>query len=271
MTTRTAQRLAELAATHLDPGSARRWLALLRPAVQLVPAGPGDAVVARVGGEPDLPPGTAWPEWSGHGRLSFVVELDLAALAGADVDAGLALPTEGRLLGFYFEPSEADDAVVLTGDPDTVPGSRMLHVSGSGPTAEPTVELAAVQVLTWPDLAHPALVDAGLELPDPFLDALDEVRTADLEGDRFGRQVGGWASPVQAPVELEAAELHLGAVTYDATHRAEALRWRPLLQVDSDWDDGTAWEPATCLYWLARTDGTRVPSIPDDVAFTWQC
>ena len=26
-----------------------------------------------------------------------------------------------------------------------------------------------------------------------------------------------------------------------------------------------------CLYWLARTDGTQPPRLPDDVAFTWQC
>ena len=45
-----AARLAEIAADHLDPDAAGRWLALLRPAVQLVPAGPGDPVVARLGG-----------------------------------------------------------------------------------------------------------------------------------------------------------------------------------------------------------------------------
>ena len=60
MTTRTAARLAEIAADHLDSDAARRWLALLRRAVQLVPAGPGDPVVARLGGTPELPPGTEW-------------------------------------------------------------------------------------------------------------------------------------------------------------------------------------------------------------------
>ena len=272
MTTRTAARLAQLAETHLDPDAARRWLALLRPAVQLVPARPGEPVVARLGGSPDLPPGTAWPEWSGHGPLSFVAELDLAALAATGADTGLALPGEGRLLGFYFEPSAADDAVVLSGDRDTVPGSRLLHVTGTGPTAGAAAELTALPVLTWPDMWHPALAEAGLdELPDPFLEALDELRSEDLGHDEFVRQVGGWASPVQASVELEAAEVALGAATYDDAHRTEALRWRLLLQVDSDWAAGTAWEPATGLYWLARTDGVRPPRLPDDVAFTWQC
>jgi uncharacterized protein YwqG len=272
MTTRTAARLSQLAETHLDPDAARRWLALLRPAVQLVPARPGDPVVARLGGTPDLPTGTAWPEWPGHGRLSFVAELDLATLAATGADAGLALPEEGRLLGFYFEPSDTDDAVVLCGDRDTLPGFRLLHVTGTGPTAGAATELTAVQVLTWPDMGHPALEEAGLdELPDTFLEELDELRSEGLGHDGFGRQVGGWASPVQASVELEAAQAALGAATHDDVHHAEALRWRLLLQVDSDWAAGTAWEPATCLYWLARTDGVRPPRLPDDVAFTWQC
>lgn len=161
MTARTASRLAEIAAAHLDPDDARRWLALLLPAVQLVPAEPADPVIARLGGTPELPPGTDWPQWPGHGPLSFVAEVDLAALAATGADTGLALPVEGRLLGFYFEPSAADDAVVLPGERDTLPGSRLLHVAGTGPAADPAVELTAVQVLTWPDLEHPVLADAA--------------------------------------------------------------------------------------------------------------
>lgn len=272
MTARTAENLGQLAATHLEPEIARRWLALLRPAVQLVPARLGDPVVARVGGTPDLPAGADWPEWPGHGRLSFVAELDLATLAAAGMDAGLALPTEGRLLAFFREPDDADEAVVIVGDRNTLPGSRLLHVTRTGPTTDPVVGLTGQQVVTWPDPEHPALGEAGLdELPDDFREAIDELREQDL-GDRWGRQVGGWAAPVQAPVELEAAALHLGGATYDDAHHEEALRWRLLLQVDSDWSGGTrSWDPADCLYWLARTDGTRVPSVPDDTAFAWQC
>lgn len=271
MTTRTAERLADLATTHLDPDAARRWLALLRPAVQLVPARPGDRVVARLGGTPELPPGTDWPQWPGHGPLSFVAEIDLAALAEAGPDASLALPAEGRLLGFFFEPDAPADPVVLTGDPDTLPGSRLLHVTGTAPAADPAVELAALQVLTWPDVEHPALTDAGLDdLPDPFIEAIEDLREDDLGSDEWGHQVGGWASPVQGSVELEAAETRLGAATYDDVHTAEALRWRPLLQVASDYDSGACWEPADCLYWLVRIDGTHPPRLPDEIAFTWQ-
>ena len=137
MTTRTAARLAEIAADHLDPDAARRWLALLRPAVQLVPAGPGDPVVARLGGMPELPPGTAWPQWPGHGPLSFVVELDLAALVAAG-DAGLGLPTRGRLLGFYREPDESDeDEDEPEDEPDDVSDDPEPFVAAPAVTDEP--------------------------------------------------------------------------------------------------------------------------------------
>ncbi|MCY7401989.1 MAG: DUF1963 domain-containing protein, partial [Nocardioides sp.] len=99
MTARTAMHLAELAATHLDPDTARRWLALLRPAVQLVQARPGDRVVARLGGTPELPLGTDWPQWPGHGPLSFVAEVDLAAPAAPGGAARRPQPAGGGRRG----------------------------------------------------------------------------------------------------------------------------------------------------------------------------
>lgn len=272
MTARTAAQLGELAAAHLDPDAARRWLALLRPAIQLVPARAGDPVVARLGGTPELPSGTEWPEWPGHGRLSFVAEVDLAALAATGADAGLALPAEGRLLGFYFDDLDGTGAVVIASDPDSLPGSRLLHVSGTGPAADPAVELTAVEVLTWPGDWHPVLELSGLdELPDDFVEALEQLQEDELGGDVWGHQLGGWASAVQGPVEVEVAETRLDAATHDDARTAEALRWRPLLQVDSDEAAGTLWGDAGCLYWLARTDGSQPPRLPDDIGFTWQC
>lgn len=271
MTRRTLDHLATLARTHLDQPTADRWLDLLRPAVQLRHADGDEVVVARLGGTPDLPEGVAWPEWPEHGPLSFVVEVDLGALAGTGLDAGLALPAEGRLLGFYFDDPEGTGAIVYSGGRDSIPGSRLIHAVGTGPARDAVVELAGRQVLTWPDREHPELEQAGLdELPDVFEEAIGELLEDELGPDVWGHHLGGWAAPVQGSVELEAAEVRLGEATYDETHIAEALRWRPLLQVDSDDAAGTSWGDAGCLYWLARTDGTTPPS-PSDVAFTWQC
>jgi hypothetical protein len=271
MTGRTHDQLARLAHAHLDDTRADRWLGLLRPAVQLVPAQDGDDVVARLGGTPILPGDVAWPDWPEHGPLSFVAEVDLTALACTDLDAGLALPADGRLLAFYFDDPEGIGAVVYAGDPDSGPGSRLLHVVGTAPATDPVVELAGIEVLTWPDREHPVLEQRGLDrLPDRFDEALTDLLEAELGPDVWGHHVGGWANPVQGPVELEAAETRLGEATYDDAHTAEALHWRPLLQVDSDDTAGTSWGDAGCLYWLARTDGTTPPR-ESDIAFTWQC
>ena len=271
MTLCTPDELARLAHQHLDAETAGRWLALLRPAIRLVPARPGDTVVARLGGTPSLGAGTPWPEWPEMGPLSFVAEVDLEALASTGLDAGLALPADGRLLAFYFDDPDGIGAIVYSGDPGSLPGSRLLHVTDAGPTAQPLVELRGVQVLTWPDAEHLVLEREGLdELPDAFEEALLEILEEELGPDGYGHQLGGWAGPVQGPVEYEAAETRLGEARYDDAHRAEALRWRPLLQIDSDDDAGTCWGDAGCLYWLARTDGTRPPT-EADIAFTWQC
>ncbi|HYH73461.1 MAG TPA: DUF1963 domain-containing protein [Nocardioides sp.] len=173
--------------------------------------------------------------------LGFVAEVDLAVLARAGLDAGLALPTDGRLLAFYFDDPEGTGAVVVTSDPDSFPGSRLLHVSHTAPTTDPLVELTGVQVPTWPDHEHPVLERQGLnELPDPFVEALGRLLEGEL-GDAWGRHLGGWARPVQGPVELEVSETRLGEATHDDAHEAEALGWRPLLQIDSDHAAGPSW------------------------------
>lgn len=269
MTLRTTGHLIRLARAHLSESLADDWLGLLRPAVQLRAARAGETVVARLGGVPNLPDDVQWPEWEGHGALGFVAEVDLAALSRSALDPGLALPADGRLLAFYFDDPEGVGTIVHFEDPESRPGSRLLHVVDGAHTSAPAVELAGVQVLTWPDWEHPILEQLGLdELPDEFTDALGDLLEDEVGPDVMGQQIGGWAQPVQGPVEYEAAVT--GEATYDDAHTAEALNWRPLLQIDSDEAAGTSWGDAGCLYWLARTDGTSAPR-ESDIAFTWQC
>ena len=97
--------LRRLAALHLDDDVARRWLALLRPAVRLLECAPGRDTVARLGGQPVVPMGFEWPVWEGHGPLSFIGEVDLDALTRAGLRLDIKLPTTGRLLLFYFDGS----------------------------------------------------------------------------------------------------------------------------------------------------------------------
>lgn len=139
--------------------------------------------------------------------------------------------------------------------------------------------LAGQQVTTFPNWEHPLLrqefgeslddrewMDHPL-VADEFAEALDEL---DVEAPRH--QVGGWACPVQGPVELEVAEAAVGdGFTYgDAAHTAEAAAWRPLLQIDTDDDAAMMWGDAGTLYWLCRSSES-VDDPLGPVSFTWQC
>ena len=271
--------LARLVHAHLGAGDAARWLGLTRPAIRLATAAEGDTVVARLGGRPCVPDDFEWPVWEGHGPLAFVGEVGLDAVARTGLDPGLALPTEGRLLAFYFDGSY-DDFVGVVGpwDTESLAGARLIPLSDdrAGCRDRPAPErvrefrpqdLTARQVTTFPDAEHPVWEQLDLVIEDD--DLIDQ-----LDGLHDGaplHQIGGWADPVQGPVELEVADAELagpGVAGQDVD--AEALKWSPLLQIDSDDASEMMWGDSGRLYWLTRS-GDSAPGILDRVSFTWQC
>lgn len=274
-----------LAAQNLPDGVRERWLALLRPAVRLVPAA-GGAPVARLGGLPVLPDDVPWPAWEGKGPLAYVGEVDCAALAGFELD--LALPASGRLLFFYFDGRQ-DDGGTTVGywEPDTRDGYRALHLpdGGGSPRQPPADELlfpeaafAGLAVVSAPGWEHPDLraefLHPGeehhsfMEHPvnaDDFAEALNERHSGP------NHQIGGYADLVQGPIEAEVAQFALGNVPWDDPRlEAEQARWRPLLQVDSDDDLDMMWGDVGVLYWAVRPDDLAAGDLTR-IGFTWQC
>ncbi|MGV9313473.1 YwqG family protein [Streptomyces sp. NPDC003691] len=263
----TDERYSRLAAEHLPSDLAGRWTALLRPCLRLRRTAAGEQTVAVLGGRPELPAGTDWPEWPGYGPLSFIASVRCAALPRD----GLAeqFPPDGTLLFFYFDGQADEDAVVSVYDPETRPGSRVLYIPEGTPVlpadtppalaAFPRVELAAHieqsapdqglpqvrQVLLgdsrdWP---HPRETPAGLK---PFLRAFAHLRGW------IGHQLGGHALPIQGPVEYEIAYS-----VFDGPHPEEdrsldqeTERWTLLAQFSSDSDARTTWADEGTLYWL---------------------
>jgi hypothetical protein len=285
--------LTGIARTHLPADVADRWVAMLRPAVRLVRAGDVDTVIARIGGRPVVPPDFAWPVWEGSGPLSFVGEVDLAALAEEALDPGVELPSTGRLLTFYFDGSYDDFAsIVGMWDRTTLAGARLVHVAEPRSTCAPLAPpdrvpefgeqlLSGRQITTHPGWEHPLLrAEFGAEDWDfdawrahpTQRDAFNEALFALDEGDAPRHQIGGWADPVQGPVELEVAQAAIPEeIAYgDTAHLAEAAAWHPLLQVDSDDTSQMMWGDVGMLYWLRRTSGGD-PRDLDPVSFTWQC
>ena len=262
-----------VARSHLDDEMAERWLSLLRPAVRLTTAR-GQPVVARLGGRPRVPDDFEWPVWQDKGPLSFVAEVDLAVLAGLRVDTGLALPSEGRLLAFYFDGSvDGGVDIVGTWDPESLAGARLVHLTTSRdhdsprrppePLADyPEIELGGVPEVTHPGWDHPAVRQAfGAESMDdedwlrhPVSSAAFADSFIAVNGVAPVHRIGGWAHPVQGPVELEVA-----------SDDAEALAWHLLLQVDTDGRAGMIWGDTGALYWLGLDGGLAATS------FTWQC
>ena len=287
------QALTSIAHTHLEADVAARWLEMLRPAVRLRGSDTGTHAVGRIGGRPLVPDGFSWPTWPGSGPLSYIAEIDLGALSAQSLDLGIDLPQEGRLLAFYFDGSYDNfTSIVGTWDRQTLEGARLIHVTAA---REESTEMAAPegvlefqeqwlsgrQIMTHPGWEHHLLraqfgaADWDFETwrKHPVQsEAFNEALFALDEGDTPRHQVGGWADPVQGPVELEVAQAAIPEnLEYGSPpHIAEALAWRLLLQIDSDDDSQMMWGDVGTLYWLRR-DSDRGPSELGPVSFTWQC
>ncbi|WP_248360577.1 YwqG family protein [Anaeromyxobacter oryzae] len=248
-----------------------RLEALLAPAARLEPleslghdAGPGAGPAStQLGGAPHLPSDVPWP--AGPDRpLSFLAELDLAALHARAPEAAAGLPSDGLVLLFYdvdampwgFEPADRERFAVLH-----VPAGAPPRTAPEGATVFPTRRLAPVPVRVLP---------MAEELPGPAFagDGADEAYIAhalalSAEPDHRVRGFAGW---IQSDAREEAALTASGFPTgspaqVDAARRsAGALRpeaWRLLLQLDSDPLARFEWGDAGRLYLLARDEDVR--------------
>ncbi|MGW3292181.1 YwqG family protein [Streptomyces sp. NPDC001002] len=289
----TDERYARLAADHLSADLADRWTSLLRPCARLHPAATDEQPVATLGGTPELPDGTDWPEWPGHGPLSFVASVRCAALPREALTADF--PQDGTLLFFYYEyDGEADGdegSFVSVYDPETWAGAQVLYVPEGTPVRPadvpeelasfPRTPLAAETELSAPDLwlpqARQALLGDGGQWPDHFRETPVELRSFRRAFERLrghmGHQIGGHAVPVQGPVEYEIADAHLGPGQHtwgDPLLDEEAARWVVLAQFDSDTDAGMEWGDAGTLYWLIRQEDLTASRF-DRVRLVVQC
>ena len=281
------ERVTEIARRYLPQGIADRWLQLLRPAAVLRHAVPGDRVAGVLGGRPRLPGSAEWPSWDGHGPLSFVAAVDCAALAAVPLD--IMLPSSGTLLFFYFD-GQYDNCETTVGywDPGTSAGARALYVGPGERTSHRAcpegikpygqVGLAVESVVTFPGPEHPDL-QAAFKAPDEDLRAFlghpvndaafGEALARRMAGPRH--QVGGYADPVQGPVEWEAAMAALGNPGPDDPRvAAEQARWTLLAQIDTDDRAGMMWGDCGTLYWLSRPEDLAGGQFAS-ASFTWQC
>ena len=286
--TATREAVEQVAREHLPRDVAETWIRLLRPAARLRHADSGEPVVGQLGGLPTIPETVVWPTWTDHGPLTFVSSLNCAKLVSMGLD--IALPREGALAFFYFD-GQYDDAqsLVIFEQPETLEGSRVLYIPAdtttiprpcpAGIQAYPRVDLTAELVATYPNFEHPALIetfrlpgeDRKSFLDNPvndltFMEALGELELGPVH------QVGGYAHPVQGPVEYEVAMATLGGkvASKDPALEQEARTWKLLVQIDSDEGAKMMWGDVGMLYWLMRPRDLTTRAF-HAASFTWQC
>ena len=282
----TANEFAEAAHTHLPAELADRWIATLRPGLHLRPATPGEPVACRLGGNPRLPEATPWPEWPEHGPLTFIAEVDCAALPHGEFEP--AFPATGSLLFFFFDGQLDDRRALVHGSViDSQPGARVLYIEPGAEVAErsapagirpyPGPCLAGDIVLTIPDCGHP---DAVWAITDPDAEALfDPEFTSAVHIPHRGprHQLAGHAHPIQGAVEYEVAVRSVTSATPAPSPDEEAYwayapvnEWHLLAQFDTDSASEMMWGDGGTLYWLITADDLVARRF-DRARMTWQC
>lgn len=246
---------------------------LLEPALRLQPGG---EPVARLGGEPRLPAEIPWPKSPTH-AMSFVGELDLAALARIAPDAAPALPRDGRLLFFYdveemrwgFEPTDGAFFRLIR-----VEGAGQAQTAPVGATVFKERVLGATRVHVLPDAEQ---VPDSAAFSDPVAEAFFEHASA--LAPEPDHRVGGHAAWIQGDDREGAAIAAVGGSS-GTPEQARAARvklapdaaaqWRLLWQVDSDDVAGFMWGDVGRLYLLARDADLRAGRF-DRVWLVLQC
>ena len=193
------------------------------------PLAGGDQPVggSRLGGRPDLPPGTAWPHSSDGRPLAFVAQLDLQDVA---VEGYPSLPPAGTLSFFYDDV--ADQSAVV----HTPAGSALAPL-------EPPVDLTdAVRFRPLP-----VGVEIDWTLPPCDSPFTEDLRLAEDEDAYLAYQAVG--ADVVGPVHRLFG--HPDAIQGDPRTSGDEVL---LLQVDSDDTLGTLWGDAGRIYFLIGPD-----------------
>lgn len=236
---------------------------MARDTLLLIPAKePG---FSKLGGNPELPVGLAWPAGRKRPR-SFVCQIDLTAFRAHGGPEWL--PTEGRLYAFCDEDG--------WGFSDE---TAMLHSLGlPGPPKPPPPGVAShfperrVAFLVARSVPSTDWLDADLgDLDDADMDVLAGIHD-EAFGDEPQHRIGGYPSEIQGGqmqviCELMRRGLESDSEATSAIERA-ARQWRMLLQIDSDPALKMNWGDHGRLYVFIREKDARAGDFTKTVALS---
>ena len=261
---------------------------LLRPSIRLLlDARVGETEPigrTRLGGDPDLPAGFAWPTWAAtvprsFGRrskpletaLAFVAQLRLSDLA--PLDAHGELPPEGLLYFFYdteTQPWCLDAAEAAGGRVIFVPDESSRLARTRRPDVGTTRRLRACAVALRTEWTLPSGI---LYDDDGENDAYDALVTRLHAGDEKHsdtdvQRVLGWTQGVQDPPEECGPDTYTGPPERE---HALAEDWRLLLQLDSDEEShGCCFGDLGRVFFMAHAKDVRERHF-DRAWYTLQC
>lgn len=241
--------------------------ALARPSIRLEVDERAEAAVggSRLGGVPDLPAETPWPEGD-SGPLSFIAQINLADVPGV-APPGSGLPSEGLLSFFYdavsqsawgFDPADRDSwAVVfsnLTACQPRTPPDELPAEGRFGP-----VGLTYRLEMTFAPWESFEVDRIGIDRP-----GTNYARVLGTPDDVIHRLLGH-PDPVQGDMQhecqLASNGVFCGNSGYTQDPTAQQLwpgshQWRLLLQIDSSEDlTGMMWgDLGRIYYWIREED-----------------
>lgn len=229
---------------------------LAAPAVRVVHA--NAPTQSHLRGEPNLPPGVAWPTRESR-RLEFQARISLNELQAVQrIDW---LPTEGALLFFYD-----DEGQPWGFDPKDRGGHAVLHVNNEASVEGDPIWLSFEAHVSHPSLDRPET--SSIDLGDEDQDAYGEELAAAFGGQPM-HQVGGYPSAVQndsmeVECQMAANGVYMGGGGGPPIDPARfkalepgAKDWRLLFQLDSDEDAGIMWGDCGMLYFWIREEDAR--------------
>lgn len=222
--------------------------------------------VSKIGGSPDLPPGTMWPLKNGQPQ-SFIAQIRLDE-AHAHDSTGV-LPQQGMLWFFYdaqqqtygADPSDAGGWFVLFEStdlshlqrspmPSQLPEESRFHACA--------IRFAEELTLSQQPQLEIAQFDWTAEEQQRYETLLSTFPTPEDHGAIHHRLLGN-PNTIQDDMRQE-CQLASNEVADDSDPRANevakgAMDWRLLLQVDSDENAGMQWGNTGMLYyWIRKAD-----------------
>jgi uncharacterized protein YwqG len=243
---------------------------LARDSIRLMPDLTADLTepgTTRLGGEPDLPVDTAWPDLDGR-PLSFIAQINLAGLPPAP--ASTALPNRGLLSFFYdaatqsawgFDPADRGSWAVRY-SPDEQPWTPR-----PAPDALPlegrftALGLTGSSQLCFPPWESHDVEQLGIDSPwSTYASVLGDQ-------DETLHRLLGHPDPLQGDMQQECQLASNGINCGGPEHLSDprtpsllpgASEWRLLLQIDStETDTGMMWGDVGRLYYWIREEDLR--------------